>query len=83
MPVTAGTVRVTHAGVEVACHQRSAGRRGRIVDRAHFEGVAGAAGRVARIARGPGYGEHEEVPVPVSVLLRPPAECEAAAKGAW
>jgi len=69
--VTAETGRVTHAGVEVACHRRSAGRHGRIVDRAHFEGVAGAAGRVARIVRVPGYGEHEEMPVPVSVLLRP------------
>ena len=81
--VTAGTVRVTHAGTEVACHRRSAGRRGRIVDRAHFEGVAGAAGRVARIVRLPGSGEHEEMPVPVPTLLRPLAEYEAAAGGAW
>lgn len=36
--VAADTVSVTHAGVEVAQHRRSAGRRGRIVDRAHFIG---------------------------------------------
>jgi len=44
--VTAETVRITHAVVEVACHRRSAGRRGRIIDDAHFAGVAGSAGRV-------------------------------------
>lgn len=30
--VTSQTVRITHGGVEVTCHRRSAGRRGRIVD---------------------------------------------------
>ena len=51
--VTAEAVRITHAGVEVACHRRSAGRRGRIIERAHFEGVVGAAGRAVRIVRSP------------------------------
>lgn len=81
--VTAEAVRVTHAGVEVACHRRSAGRRGRIIERAHFEGVAGAAGRAVRIVRAPGYGEHEEMPVPMPTLLRPLSEYEAVAGGAW
>ena len=81
--VTAETVRVTHAGVVVASHRRSAGRRSRIVDRAHFEGVAGAAGRVARIVRMPGSGEHEDMPVSASALLRPLAEYEAVAGGSW
>ena len=40
--VAAETVRITHAGSEVARHHRSAGRRGRIVDRTHFAGVARA-----------------------------------------
>ena len=79
--VTAEMVRVTHAGVEVACHRRSAGRRGRIVDRAHFDGVAGAAGRVIRIATA--AAGNEEAALPAPMLLRPLAEYEAAAGGAW
>lgn len=66
------TVRVTHAGVEVACHPRSAGRRGRIVDHAHVAGVAGAAGRVIR-ARGDG-GADVEGPIPEAALRRPLAD---------
>ncbi len=81
--VMAEVVRVTHAGTEVACHQRSAGRRGRIIDRAHFEGVAGAAGRVARIVRVQGNDADEEMQVPIPTLLRPLAEYEAAPGGAW
>ena len=81
--VTAETVRVTHAGAEVACHRRSAGRRGRIIDRAHFEGVAGAAGRAVRIVRAPGYDEPEEISGPMPTLLRPLSEYEAVAGGAW
>lgn len=79
--VAAGTVRVTHAGVEVACHRRSAGRRGRIVDPVHFAGVAGAIGRVVRT---PGdAGADGEGPIPEAALLRPLAEYEAVAGGAW
>ncbi len=72
--VSAETVRITHAGVEVASHQRSGGRHGRIVDRAHFDGVAGADGRVVRWSA-----ERQEAPA----LLRPLAEYEAVAGGAW
>ena len=83
--VTEGEVRISHAGLEVACHARSAGRRGRIVDRAHFEGVAGADGRAVRKPR---TGE-EAVdasgadPVTPPALLRPLAEYEAVAGGSW
>jgi transposase len=76
---TAETVRITHAGVEVACHRRSAGRRGRITDRAHFDGVAGAAGRLIRAEKS----EDTWSAVPASPLLRPLAEYEAVAGGAW
>jgi transposase len=79
--VAAGTVRVSHAGVEVACHQRSAGRRGRIVDPVHFAGVAGAIGRVVRAPGG--AGADGEGPIPEAALLRPLAEYEAVAGGAW
>ena len=77
MLVTAETVRVTHAGIEVACHRRSAGRRGRIIDPAHFAGVAGAAGRVTTST------DAIDAPIGVSALLRPLAAYEAVAGGAW
>ena len=75
--VSAETVRITHAGVEVARHRRSGGRRGRIVDRAHFDGVAGADGRPIRAVTE--VAGKEGVPT----LLRPLAEYEAVAGGAW
>lgn len=76
--VTTETVRITHAGVEVAHHRRSAGRHGRVIDRAHFDGVAGAAGRVIR-----GDAGMDAAPIEVPTLLRPLAEYEAIAGGAW
>jgi len=78
--VAGETVRITHAGVEVACHRRSGGRRGRIIDHAHFAGVAGAAGRVVRIS---GEGSADGGQIPEATLLRPLAEYEAVAGGAW
>ncbi len=77
--VTAETVQVTHAGIEVARHPRSADRRGRFTDRAHFEGVAGAAGGVVR----EDAEAAEAAPIPAPALLRPLAEYEAVAGGAW
>ena len=79
--VTTETVRITHAGVEVACHRRSAGRRGRIVDRAHFDGVAGAAGRAIRAEAKTIEGA--SAAAPAAALLRPLSEYEAVAGGAW
>ena len=75
--VTAEMVSITHAGAEVACHRRSAGRRGRIVDPAHFAGVAGVAGRVRTPT------DEIEAPISMPALLRPLAEYEAVAGGAW
>lgn len=75
--VTAETVRITHAGAEVACHRRSAGRRGRIIDHAHFAGVAGAGSRVVTPT------DAMNAPIAIPALLRPLAEYEAAAEGAW
>ena len=78
--VTAETVRITHAGVEVASHRRSAGRRGRIVDRAHFDGVAGAAGRVIRATT---EADENAMAISTAALLRPLSEYEAVAGGRW
>lgn len=79
--VAADTVSVTHAGVEVAQHRRSAGRRGRIVDRAHFVGVAGASGAVLRPA--PPDAPPPEASAGGAALLRPLADYEALVGGAW
>ena len=75
--VSAETVRITHAGVEVASHRRSGGRHGRIVERAHFDGVAGADGRPVRLLAETA-GEQA-----APTLLRPLAEYEAVAGGTW
>lgn len=79
--VTGDTLRITHAGVEVACHRRSGGRRGRIIDHTHFAGVAGAAGRVIRPPDD--VGADIETLIPEATLLRSLAEYEAIAGGAW
>ena len=61
--------------------RRSAGRRGRIVDRDHFHGVAGADGRaIRRLAE---TAETEGASLETPALLRPLAEYEAVAGGAW
>lgn len=72
--VTAETVRIHHAGREVALHERRTGRRERAREAAHFEGVSGVDG--AHRAR-----PHDAMP-PAS-LLRPLAEYEALAGGAF
>jgi len=78
--LTGDVVRITHAGREVAAHRCSAGRRVRVVDPAHFEGVAGTAARPIRVAA-----PISEVAAaaPPPALLRPLEEYEAAAGGGW
>jgi transposase len=73
--VCGGQVRISHAGQEVAVHAETAGRRQRIVDPAHFHGVAG----VAR----PVVGALPASTAPPPALLRPLAEYERAAGGGW
>lgn len=75
--VGSGAVRILHAGREVAVHAELAGRRGRAVDAAHFEGVAGARGSPVR-AR-PEAGTDGTAPA----LLRPLAEYEALVGGGF
>src|SRR6201997_5384921 len=46
--VAAGEVRIRHGVREVSVHKQSEGRRLRIVDSAHLDGIAGRAGAVCR-----------------------------------
>jgi len=48
--VADGRVRIDHAGQEVAVHAETTGRRQRVLDPAHFHGVAGVARPVAAAA---------------------------------
>jgi hypothetical protein len=72
--VTAETVRVHHAGREVAVHERRIGRRERAREAAHFEGVSGIGG---------GHRVRPRDDMPAASLLRPLAEYEALAGGAF
>jgi transposase len=74
--VDAETVRVHHAGREVAMHGRRAGRRERARDPRHFAGMGGA----HRARRG-GADSAEPIAPSTPSLLRPLAEYEAIAGG--
>jgi len=74
--VADGRVRIHHAGAEVAAHAETTGRRQRIIDPAHFHGVAGAA-RPA--AERPGSPAAEPAPA----LLQPLGEYESLIGGGW
>jgi hypothetical protein len=79
-----GQVRVRHGTREVAVHAIAAGKRQRVIDAAHLEGVAGApgssGGRPSQAAAAP-PGEMRAPPPPS--LLRPLAEYEAAVGGGF
>ena len=69
-------LRVSHAGREVAVHQRCAGRFERCVDPLHFEGVVGFRSKAARQPTpAPEIGDAE--------LLRPLIEYERLVGGGW
>jgi hypothetical protein len=73
--VADGRVRIVHGGTEVAVHAETTGRRQRILDPAHFHGVAG----VAR----PACAVEPAVALPEAALLRPLAEYERVVGGGW
>ena len=76
--VSGGEVRILHAGAEVARHGQRRGRRERAVDPAHLRGIV-AGDAVARW-RGAAL---SAVPPAGADLLRPLADYEQAAGGAW
>ena len=72
-----GLVRVLHAGAEVARHAQASGRRQWIIDRRHFEGLAGMCGSRTSPAMEP------LVLKASSELQRPLSEYEAVTGGRW
>src|SRR5207302_6893354 len=78
--VAAGEVRIRHGIREVAIHKQSEGRRLRIIDSAHLDGVAGRNGAVCRPAIAT---PTVPAPSPLPSLLRPLAEYEAAIEGSF
>ena len=78
--VKAGEVRIRHGRSEVAVHRQGQGRRQRIVDPAHLEGVAGG-GRPRSVVDDPPPAI--EAPPRPGHLLRPLAEYEAAIGGGF
>jgi len=78
--VTPGQVRVRHGAGEVAVHRLVDGRRQRVTDTAHLAGVAGTDGQPVHRAPTPG---NDPEPPPLPALLRPLAEYEALAGGAF
>jgi transposase len=70
--ITGNQLRVSHAGLDVAVHERRLGRFERVVDPAHFAGVAGFGGKVTATR-----------PADEPALLRPLLEYERIVDGAW
>jgi hypothetical protein len=77
--VGSGSVRVLHAGREVAVHAELKGRHGRSTDDQHLVGIAGTPGRPIRLVS---QGEAPAAEAP-SALLRPLADYEAAIGGGF
>jgi transposase len=74
--VVDGRIRIHHGGAEVAVHAETTGRRQRILDPAHFHGVAGVARPACAI-------QPAAVALPEPALLRPLAEYERVVGGSW
>jgi hypothetical protein len=75
--VAAGEIRIRHGVREVAVHSQVNGRRQRVIDRAHLDGVAGVVCRREIVETPPP--QHRPPPT----LLRPLAEYEAAIGGSF
>ena len=77
--ISAGEVRIRHGLRQVAVHKQSEGRRLRIIDSAHLDGVAGRNGAVRRAEIAAAVPEAPPAPS----LLRPLAEYEAVIGGSF
>ena len=75
--ITGDQLRISHAGREVAVHQRRTGRFQRVVDPFHFDGVVGSGAKARRTT------DPVSEPMVASELLRPLLEYERAVGGRW
>ena len=75
--VDGGQVRIHHAGIEVACHDKRLGRRERSVDRAHLHGIVPSRPDPANDI------EATAAMLPGIELLRSLAEYEQVTGGGW
>lgn len=78
--VADGQIRIRHAGIEVARHDRRLGRRERAVDRAHLHGIVPCRPDPASDT---GLEAATPTTLPGIELLRPLAEYEQVAGGSW
>lgn len=77
--IAAGQVRIRHGSRQVATHKLAEGRRQRVIDRGHLEGIAGGDGAVCRRE----IAALSSPASPSQSLLRPLAEYEAAIGGSF
>jgi hypothetical protein len=77
--VSDGVVRIRHAGAEVARHEQIGGRRQRVLDVRHLEGIVGLSPDHRAPGAPGGAGSAPAAPE----LLRPLAEYEAVIGGGW
>ena len=78
--VGAGEIRIHHAGIEVACHDKRLGRRERVVDRVHLHGIVPCR---RALSPDPTSNDRIETALPGIELLRPLTEYEQVAGGGW
>ena len=75
--IDGGQVRIHHAGIEIACHDKRLGRCKRAVDRAHLHGIVPCRPAPA------GAADIEATMLPGIELLRSLAEYEQVTGGGW
>jgi transposase len=75
--VSGDQIRIHHAGIEVACHDRRLGRRERAIDHAHLDGIVPSRPAPSIATAEP------PMQMPGIALLRPLAEYEQIVGGGW
>jgi transposase len=75
-----GQLRIHHAGIEVACHDRRLGRRERAINRAHLHGIVPCR---SEPTSNTGVEAATSMKMPSIELLRSLAEYEQVAGGGW
>ena len=78
--VSGGTVRIHHAGMVVACHDKRLGRRERAVDRDHLHGIVAGKREDDDANSNPALPSKS---LPGAELLRPLSEYGQVAGGSW